>query len=154
MATIKVESINVYQIFDEAFTALTQKVSVVELTKEEDGIFPDGAHLFVIKTKGGFQGEIRVEMEEGLMDEIVTRINKGQKMQEAEKILFAVEYLNIVCGRALSEINNQLGNRSRLSIPHYVTETEPEDMKDGESETLSYQSTYGKLKITVIYKVG
>ena len=153
MSKIKIESINIHEIFDEAFTVLTEKISSVELIKQEEAIFFGKPYEFIIKTKGGFQGQIRVQMEEPLMEEIVMKINKGVEMQDAEKILFAMEYLNIVCGRALSEINNQTGNRSRLTIPHYVTGKSPEEQMDGERETLFYQSDYGCLKITVAYKM-
>ncbi len=153
MPTIKVESVNVHRIFDEVFTALTQKISSIELTKEEEVNFSEKTHLFIIKTKGSFQGKIYAEIEEGLMEQIVSKINKGRKMQDAEKILFTMEYLNIVCGRALSEINNQTGNRSRLTVPHYVTDKTSEEITDGESEMLFYQSTHGCLKVTVVYKI-
>ncbi len=153
MSKIKVKSIDVHEIFDEAFTALTRKISSIELIKQEEEIFFEKPYSFMIKTKGGFQGQIYVKMEEPLMEEIVMKINKGGEMQEAEKILFAMEYLNIVCGRALSEINNQTGNRSRLTVPHYVTGKAPEELLDGESEILFYQSAYGRLKVKVVYKM-
>ena len=119
--------------------------------KEEQQHFFEKTLLFIIKTKGAFQGQIRVELEKGLMEEIVYKLNKGREMQDTEKILFTMEYLNIVCGRALSEINNQTGNRSRLTVPHYVTEQVTEEVLDGESETLFYKSEYGRLKINVVY---
>ena len=150
MLTIKVESINVNQIFDDAFTVLTAKVSNVEISRAGNMGLIQKADRFVVKTKGTFQGYISAEIEHALLEEIVTGINKGRKLKEAEKILFAMEYLNIICGRALSEINNQTGNRSRLTIPHYVTEKSPKEQMDGESETLFYQSAYGLLKITVV----
>ena len=153
MSKIKIENVNVHEIFDEAFTTLTEKVSSVQLLKQEVGLFFGQPMLFVIKTKGGFQGQIFVQMEESLMEEIVRKINKGKEMQDEEKILFAMEYLNIVCGRALSEINNQIGNRSRLNIPQYVTDKASIERMDGKSETLFYQSEYGSLKIIVIYKI-
>lgn len=152
MPIIKVESINVDRIFGEAFTTLTRKLSSVELESKEEGEFVQKPHLFIVKTKGAFQGYISAEIENGLLEEIVTRINKGRKLQSGEKILFAMEYLNIVCGRALSEINNQTGTSSRLTVPQYVTGKTPEEPAFGERETLFYQSTYGGLKLKLIYK--
>lgn len=152
MLIIKVESINVNQIFDDAFTALTAKVSNVEITRVTKGELIQKSHRFVVKTKGAFQGYILAEIENDLLGEIVTKINKGRKLKEAEKILFAMEYLNIVCGRALSEINNQTGTSSRLTVPQYVTGRMPEMMSDGEKEKLYYQSAFGQLKINLIYK--
>ena len=152
MLTIKVESINVNQIFDDAFTVLTAKVSNVEISRAENGGLIQNADRFVVKTKGVFQGYISVEIEHALLEEIVTGINKGRKLKEAEKILFAMEYLNIICGRALSEINNQTGSSSRLTVPQYVTGKMPEMMSDGEREKLYYQSEFGQIKINLIYK--
>ena len=140
------------QIFDDAFTALTTKVSNIELKRVTKGEFIQKSHRFVVKTKGAFQGYILAEIEHDLLGEIVTTINKGRKLQEAEKILFAMEYLNIVCGRALSEINNQTGSSSRLTVPQYVTGKVPEMMSDGEKEKLYYQSAFGQLKINLTYK--
>ena len=153
MPIIKVESINVNQIFDDAFTALTQKVSNVEIVRGEATEFTQQSHKFVVKTKGVFQGYISAEIEHNLLGEIVTGINKGRKLQEAEKILFAMEYLNIVCGRALSEINNQTGSSSRLTVPQYVTGKMPDMMSDGEKEELCYQSEFGSLKVKLNYKL-
>ena len=153
MPIIKVESINVNQIFDDAFTVLTTKVSNVELNRVEKAEFIQKFHRFVIKTKGAFQGYLLAEIEHDLLGAIVMGINKGRKLQEAEKILFAMEYLNIVCGRALSEINNQTGSSSRLTVPQYVTGKLPEMMSDGEKEKLYYQSEFGQLKINLIYKL-
>ena len=153
MPIIKVESINVNQIFDEAFTVLTQKVSGVEVVRCETVEFEQQVHKFVVKTKGMFQGYISAEIEHNLLGKIVTGINKGRKLQEAEKILFAMEYLNIVCGRALSEINNQTGTSSRLTVPQYITGKMPEKMSDSEKEELRYQSEFGYLKIELIYKL-
>ena len=152
MLTIKVESINVNQIFDDAFTVLTAKVSNVEISRAENMGLIQNADRFVVKTKGVFQGYISVEIEHALLEEIVTGINKGRKLKEAEKILFAMEYLNIICGRALSEINNQTGSSSRLTVPQYVTGKMPEMMSDGEREKLCYQSEFGQIKINLIYK--
>ena len=153
MPIIKVETINVNQIFDDAFTALTQKVSGVEVTRCTDTDFSQKTHRFVVKTKGMFQGQILAELEHELLGAIVMGINKGRKLQEAEKILFAMEYLNIVCGRALSEINNQTGTSSRLTVPQYITGKMPEKVSGSECEELRYQSEYGKLNIKVIYKL-
>ncbi len=153
MSIIKVESINVNQIFDDAFTALTQKVSNVKVVRGEDMECTQKSHKFLVKTKGAFQGYIFAEIENTLLGEIVTGINKGRKLQEAEKILFAMEYLNIVCGRALSEINNQTGSSSRLTVPQYITGKMPEMMSDGEKEELYYQSEYGQLKVKLRYKL-
>ena len=151
MPIIKVESINVYSIFDEAFTSLTQKVSGIELVREEESGFEEKSHLFVIKTKGACQGQIVAELENGFLEEVVLKINKGRKLQTGEKILFAMEYLNIVCGRALSEINNQTGSSSRLTVPQYVTGKVPV-APGGEKENLFFQSAYGRLKITLVYQ--
>lgn len=153
MPIIKVETINVNQIFDDAFTALTQKVSGVEVTRCTDIDFSQKTHRFVVKTKGMFQGQILAELEHELLGAIGKGINKGRKLQEAEKILFAMEYLNIVCGRALSEINNQTGTSSRLTVPQYITGKMPEKMSGSGYEELCYQSEYGKLNIKVIYKL-
>lgn len=143
---------NVYRIFDEAFTALTRKLSNVELIHTDKENFSQRTHKFAVKTKGAFQGYIFAELENDLLNELVTGINKGRKLQEAEKILFAMEYLNIVCGRALSEINNQTGSGARLTVPQYITGKMPEELSDSEREILVYQSEYGQLKIKVSYK--
>ena len=42
---------------------------------------------------------------------------EGRCLQRTKKILYINEYVNIVCGRALSEINNQMGVSSRLINP-------------------------------------
>lgn len=152
MTVIKVESISVYRIFDDAFIDLTRKVSNVELVHADEDVFAQKSHRFIVKTKGAMQGYIFAEMEDNLLGKIVTGINKGRKLQEAEKILFAMEYLNIVCGRALSEINNQTESRSRLTVPQYITGRVSEELTGSEREELFYQSDYGQLKIKVIYK--
>lgn len=152
MPIIKVESINISQIFDDAFVALTQKISGVEIIHGGNDEFSQQLYRFVVKTKGAFQGFVFAEIENNLLEEIVTGINKGRKLKEAEKILFAMEYLNIVCGRAVSEINNQTGTGSRLTVPQYVTGKMPEILSDGDNAELCYQSEHGQLRIKLNYK--
>lgn len=150
---IRTKIVNVLKIFDEAFISLTEALSSITLEHflNYREILKD-YKVFVIRTKGVFESYIRIEIEDLLLKNIVDAISKGTKLDDTEVILYIMEYLNIVCGRALSEINNQIGKSSRLTVPQYIRDlTCEESLPDGEREELAFNSEYGKLKVSVVY---
>lgn len=153
---IKTKVVNVSQIFDGAFVLLTEDISSIVLEhrlNDEDSL--ECYKTFVIRTKGIFKGCVRIEIEDKLLKKIVNNISKGAKLQETEVILYTMEYLNIVCGRALSEINNQIGKSSRLTVPQYVQNvTKDPSLLNGvaeEQEEIHFDSEFGKMNILVTY---
>lgn len=56
--------------------------------------------------------------------------------------------VNIICGRALSEINNRLGRTSRLTVPMMCSDKESIDIDDSEmeNEVLFYETEFGNIE--------
>lgn len=151
---IKTKVVNVSQIFDGAFVLLTEDIAsiVLEHRLAEESFF-ECHKTFVIRTKGVFIGCVQTDIEDCLLDKIVSNISKGAKLQDTEMILYTMEYLNIVCGRALSEINNLIGKSSRLTVPQYiqnVAKVRPFP-DDEECDKIYFDSEFGKMNITVTY---
>lgn len=156
MAEIKTKVINVSQIFDGAFVLLTEDISSIVLEHRLHTEEPLECYkTFIIRTKGIFRGCIQIDIEEKLLKNIVNNISKGAKLQETEIILYTMEYLNIVCGRALSEINNQIGKSSRLTVPQYIQNVTNEppllNERSEEREEIYFDSEFGKMNILVTY---
>lgn len=151
---IKTKIVNVLQIFDGAFILLTESLSSIILEHRlnyKESL--EDSRIFVIRTKGVFESYIQVEIEDPLLQAIVTAISKGKKLVETEMILYTMEYLNIVCGRALSEINNQIGKSSRLTVPKYVYNLRAEKpLVGGEQANLFLDSEYGKMNVSITYR--
>ena len=51
-------------------------------------------------------------------------MNGGTAASEDEKLLYINEYINIVCGCALSNISNKIGGASRLTVPVFLDKGE------------------------------
>ncbi|MSS64221.1 chemotaxis protein CheX [Velocimicrobium porci] len=150
---IRTKVVNVFQAFDGAFILLTESLSsiILEHCLDDKDTIQD-YKMFVIRTKGIFESYIQIAIEDHLLGGIVNAISKGKKLDETERILYIMEYLNIVCGRALSEINNQVGKSSRLTVPQYIRDvTYEEPFLDGEQENLFFDSEYGKMNVSITY---
>ena len=149
LADVKVE-----KIFDDAFVAVSQKIISLELHRKPKGK-TDVKYLEIVHTKGKFVSTIICGFSSLMFDTIVKNMNGGKMPSEEEKILYINEYVNIVCGRALSEINNQMGIPSRLTVPRLYSDAESiniEQRKE-EHEVLFYETEYGEIDISIYYTV-
>lgn len=153
MATIEAEILNVVAIYADAFTSLTKKVAAIDLKElESKSADMQEKYTFLIHTTGRFRSAMRCEIENGLFDRIALNLNKGQELPQDSRVLYLTEYLNIICGRALSSINNVLKSASRLTVPEYISEND--EKREGEyryEDCIRFKTDYGKIQVDLKY---
>ena len=142
------------KIFDDAFISISKKLISLDLRRKKEEIISVKCMEFV-KTKGKFNSTIICGFSSDIFDAIIIGMNDGKMPSEAEKVLYINEYVNIICGRALSEINNRLGRTSRLTVPMMCSDKESIDIDDSEmeNEVLFYETEFGNIEVCIYYKI-
>lgn len=149
VAAIEASNLDVVAIYKDTFTSVTKKIAAVELeeTKAEDLAMQE-KYVFVVHTMGAFESAFKCEIENGLFLQIAWNLNKGQDLSEDMKVMYLTEYLNIICGRALSSINGKLGSRSKLTVPKYLGEAdETQEEQYACEEQIGFATEYGNMRI-------
>ena len=141
------------KIFDDAFISISKKLISLDLRRKKEEIISVKCMEFV-KTKGKFNSTIICGFSSDIFDAIIIGMNDGKMPSEDEKVLYINEYVNIICGRALSEINNRLGRTSRLTVPMMCYDKESIDIDDSEmeNEVLFYETEFGNIEVCIYYK--
>lgn len=141
------------KIFDDAFISISKKLISLDLRRKKEEIISVKCMEFV-KTKGKFNSTIICGFSSDIFDAIIIGMNDGKMPSEDEKVLYINEYVNIICGRALSEINNRLGRTSRLTVPMMCSDKESIDIDDSEmeNEVLFYETEFGNIEVCIYYK--
>lgn len=148
------EHIQIEKVFDQVLVSLTRVLAGVELTHAEPVSWGKKDTLVeTIYTNGNFDSFILLEMESELFEYIVAMMNGGDPPGEEEKTLYMNEYINIICGRAISMINNELGNTSRLSVPtfHGASLKTSGEQQGKEQTVLFYGTEKGYMKLRIYY---
>lgn len=142
------------KIFDDAFISISKKLISLDLRRKKEEIISVKCMEFV-KTKGKFNSTIICGFSSDIFDAIIIGMNDGKMPSEDEKVLYINEYVNIICGRALSEINNILGRTSRLTVPMMCSDKESIDIDDSEmeNEVLFYETEFGNIEVCIYYKI-
>ena len=142
------------KIFDDAFISISKKLISLDLRRKKEEIISVKCMEFV-KTKGKFNSTIICGFSSDIFDAIIIGMNDGKMPSEDEKVLYINEYVNIICGRALSEINNRLGRTSRLTVPMMCFDKESIDIDDSEmeNEVLFYETEFGNIEVCIYYKI-
>ena len=142
------------KIFDDAFISISKKLISLDLRRKKEEIISVKCMEFV-KTKGKFNSTIICGFSSDIFDAIIIGMNDGKMPSEDEKVLYINEYVNIICGRALSEINNRLGRTSRLTVPMMCSDKESIDIDDSEmeNEILFYETEFGNIEVCIYYKI-
>ena len=142
------------KIFDDAFISISKKLISLDLRRKKEEIISVKCMEFV-KTKGKFNSTIICGFSSDIFDAIIIGMNDGKMPSEYEKVLYINEYVNIICGRALSEINNRLGRTSRLTVPMMCSDKESIDIDDSEmeNEVLFYETEFGNIEVCIYYKI-
>lgn len=149
-------SVDMEEIFDEAFCNVTKKLVKLELKKvcgeKEEISFAEG-YREAIETHGYLSAKIICWFSDDLFHYITDMMNGGTTPSEEEISLFLNEYINIACGYAVSKLNDMTGHSSRLSIPYFFRGTEKmgEKWEIHGGKSYLYYAEAGKLYILVEY---
>lgn len=146
--------IDVDEVFNRELVSLTKALAGIELIQTGEESWEKGDTLVeTIYTNGDFNSFILLEMESELFEYIVSMMHGGSPPAEEEKPLYMNEYINIICGRAISVINNERGNTSRLSVPTFHGKSMEEEYEEvgTEQRILLYKTEKGFMKFVIYY---
>lgn len=149
MTDVKVE-----EIFDCAFVSVTKKIAALELCRKSDrGLRTDDDYVGSVYTTGMFNSLVVMEFSPDICKHIVFTMTNGAQLTDEEKILYMKEYINIVCGRAISEINDETGSASRITIPVFnsLEKIIGEAEKKAKKIVLHYETDIGIICVSVYY---
>ncbi|MBR1740488.1 MAG: chemotaxis protein CheX [Lachnospiraceae bacterium] len=145
----------VKQIFDASFLDITKKLVRLEVSRmdkiedeQKDSLFIQG-YRDKIETKGAVNTTVICQFPKPLFQYIISTMHGGTSPAEEEIPLYVNEYMNIICGHAISKINNITKTKSRLSVPEFYGEEEPLDFsaERDKEQYLAYESPYGVLQV-------
>ena len=143
-------------VFDKSFGEVTQKLICVDLqktTENKKNKMPVLQHGYweLIQTKGYINAQIICHFSEDLFQCIIDTMNGGCTPPKEEIALYLNEYVNIICGHAISKLNNMVKKPSRLSVPSFYRTSEPlhSILDNNQPEFLAYSSKAGKLQVYI-----
>ncbi len=152
MDKIEINRLDIESIVNAVFVDITmQMVSIKMLRQEKFNSLSSTDYCFEIRTEGAFISLILFEIEEKVYERIATKLDENVKLTIQEKKLYVIEYLNVICGRILSEINDRLGKRSKLSVPIRIEHKVIEQFTWSRTD-MSYACLDGGLNIVVYFE--
>lgn len=146
--------VKVNQIFASAFETVTKTLVAVELQQADHPVFEgEKTYKETVHTKGALDSFIVCEFSATMFEAIVKTMYGGEMPPDPELPLYINEYINIVCGRAVSALNNETNTKTRLSVPSFYTLEESICEEQGkENETkLFYMTKNGRLQVSINY---
>lgn len=142
------------EIFDCAFVSVSKKIASLNLKRESNGdLRRDNSYTGSVYTKGKFNSLVVCEISSDVYEHIIYVMNGGTPASDDEKLLYINEYINIVCGCALSNISNKIGGASRLTVPVFLKkgETIGEEDRKSKNLVLYYETDIGVIRVSVYY---
>lgn len=140
-------------IFNKAFVDVTKRVANLDIIEETPNNNIEDLYTGIIITDGIYKSVLICSMQETVMKEISKGMNNGKKVGRDEIELYVGEYLNIVCGNALTQINNMAGKASRFSVPVIVKGPYEKNDEIEYDKTLEFGFScwYGNIKVNMEY---
>jgi CheY-specific phosphatase CheX len=115
----------------------------------------DGENIIadMIHINGYYEASILCEGDWEAFGSIISAMYGGQSPPVEEQVLYINEYMNIICGRLVSKLNEMTGEISRVSVPEYFGQERPVcDQKEKlHREEMTYQVGQGFLRFTISY---
>lgn len=152
MTVMLKNEINVYDTYSNTFTSVTEKLTGLSIRINKN--IPKhlkAANQVVIQTKGAFPALLICSIEESLREALLMGMNRGRKIPVELRDLYLGEYINIICGHALTKINNKIGGTSRLSLPQVNQFGEEKEAVYLSKEVIYFDSNYGQMKLEINY---
>lgn len=143
--------LDVRHMFVESFTSVTEKIAGFPLrccAEKKD--FKIG-QIVKIRAEGVFRASLYISMEETFEDAVYNGMTKGKVLPPNMHDLYVGEYINIISGHALTNINNMMGQTSRLTVP-VVGISEKNDSEEYKKQcTLYFEAPCGNMKMDISY---
>lgn len=109
--------IDVRRMFVESFTALNEKITGFPLYYSQRELPCDFSQNIKIQSSGLFHASMYISMEKSFEDAVWKGMAKKEELSAELKKLYLGEFINVLCGHALTHINDVLGSSSRLTVP-------------------------------------
>lgn len=142
--------IDVSSVFDAALSNVCSKLISTSVHRVEQRQ-SDNCVYVLIFTKGYWESSIYCAFSYPLYEKIITEMYGGELPPEDERSLYIKEFVNILCGRAISMINDLLQESSRLSIPFCDEEIPKDEQQLSEKAQLCYKTDYGDMYFEICY---
>lgn len=136
---------DILRIPNREVVSVTKVLTGVDLKKTDSNQCAKEKVLTVmIHTRGFFLANIKCEMDRDMFEQIISGMYGGGMPPDEEQSLYMNEYMNIVCGRIVSKINTLTGSVSKLSIPEYFGEHDPDFGRDEQAYHIMLAYRYGR----------
>lgn len=150
------ENTFVYEMFQQAFADVSRalvNLSLRENDYKKGKTSQSTADTVLIYTTGLLNAKVQFSFSADLFYYIIETMNGGVLPDETEQPLYIKEYVNIVCGHAVSQINNMLGVSSRLTVPYLWNEAPVRRQEKMDIKQLYYETEYGDMQILIEYAI-
>lgn len=136
---------DILRIPNQEVLAVTKVLTGLDLEKTDSNQCTQKKILTVmIHTKGFFLANIKCEMDWDMFEQILSGMYGGEMPPEEECSLYMNEYMNIVCGRIVSKVNTLTDSVSKLSVPEYFGENDPDFGRDEQAYHILLAYRYGQ----------
>ncbi len=141
------------EIFDSAFVSVTKKLSSLDLKRGLDRKLEEDVYTGSVFTLGVFEAFVFCDISSKLYDYIVYEMSDGCALTAEDKLLYIKEYMNIVCGYAVSKINNELGSACKISVPVFdsMEQMIAEAQQKPSQDVIFYETDVGMIRVSVYY---
>lgn len=146
---------DILRIPNREVLSVTKVLTGLELEKTDSNHCTKEKVLTVmIHTRGFFLANIKCEMDRDMFDRIISGMYGGGMPPDDEQSLYMNEYMNIVCGRIVSKVNALTNSVSKLSIPEYFGENDPDFGRDEQAYhiLLAYRHGQGFLRFIIQFE--
>ncbi|NLD91681.1 MAG: hypothetical protein GX639_03325 [Fibrobacter sp.] len=138
--------------FGDAVKSITQQMAGVGLKDiQETPIEDQRVFAVIIGIVGAHKGRTLIRISDGLVTKITEEMNCGPLSNLTETTLYIGEYSNILCGKAISDINNRYVNVDlRLTPPAIFSGTNMRITTPAlQSSLLCYNSDFGMVSMDI-----
>jgi CheY-specific phosphatase CheX len=133
---------------------MTMALAGLELKKVDSPLWnSENTIADMIHIKGYYEASILCEGDRDVFGRIISAMYGGSSPPLEQQALYINEYMNIVCGRIVSKLNELTGEISRVSVPEYFGRERPvcNQREKLHSEEITYQVEQGFIRFTVSY---
>lgn len=150
MVQIRQEVINRAYLVENILISLTEQLTGIRFRIMDFKPIKKSYVLFLVHTHGYFESDVYFYIEENLRDKLIEELGNGWVSNTEEAFLCITEYLNVICGRGISEVNNTLKEHSRITVPTLLKDTNVKSQYE-KKITVSCDSLYGRMNIITYY---
>jgi two-component system, response regulator PdtaR len=145
------------KFFGDALQSITQQMSGVDLKNlQETPIKDQKIFAVIVGIVGAHKGRTLIRMGADLVNKITEEMNCGPLSSLCETTLYIGEFSNILCGKAISDINNIYKNFDlRLTPPAIFSGSNMRIITPAlQSSLLYYSSDFGMVSMDVGFERG